>query len=366
MKTIFTSAAFAAGFFAATSIPALAEITITDLRDRTVTLEEPAQHVMLGFYYQEFLAVGGEGAVDRIVALSCGPWADWRPGQWDVYTSAFPQLADLPDVGDTESSTFSIETAIATDPDLVILAAWQFDALGESVTQFDTAGIPVLVLDYNAQTVDAHLASTRALGAALGTQDRAEALATLYEDMSRDTAERVAAAGPSDVKVYVELAQKGRDEVGNSYAGGMWGGIIDGLGGNNIANGQIENWGPLSPEYVLAEQPDVVLLAGSEWLNRPAAVTIGFAQDEAVAQERMAAYLTRAGWSELPAVKSGNVYGIYHGGTRALSDFAYFRFLGKVIHPEAFADVDPQAELAQFYADWLPVEANGIFMLRAK
>lgn len=366
MKATLKAAAVAAGFLTTFASTALAEITITDLRDRSVTLEEPAQHVLLGFYYQEFLAIAGEGGVDRIAALSRGPWADWRPGQWQVYTTAFPQLKDLPDVGDTESSTFSIEAAIAADPDLVILAAWQYDALGESVGQFDTAGIPVLVLDYNAQTLEKHLASTRALGAALGADERAETLAKLYEDMSADTAARVAQAGASDVKVYVELAQKGPDEIGNSYAGGMWGGIVDGLGGNNIANGQIKNWGPLSPEYVLAEQPDVILLAGSEWRNRPAAVTLGFAQAPELAQERMKAYLSRSGWADLPAVKNGKVYGVYHGGTRALSDFAYFRFIGKAIHPEAFADVDPQAELAQFYADWLPVEADGIFMIQAE
>lgn len=366
MKATLKATALAAGILASLTSTALAEITITDLRDRSVTLEEPAQHVLLGFYYQEFLAIAGEGGIDRIAALSRGPWADWRPGQWQVYTAAFPQLNELPDVGDTESSTFSIEAAIAANPDLVILAAWQYDALGESVGQFDTAGIPVLVLDYNAQTLERHLASTRALGAALGTEDRAEALAKLYQDMSADTAARVSRAGPSQVKVYVELAQKGPDEVGNSYAGGMWGGIIDGLGGRNIANGQIDNWGPLSPEYVLAEQPDVILLAGSEWLNRPAAVMLGFAQAPELAQERIGAYLGRPGWADLPAVKNGEVYGLYHGGTRALSDFAYFRFIGKAIHPEAFADVDPQAELAQFYTDWLPVKADGTFMIQAE
>lgn len=366
MKATLKAATVAASFLTACASTALAEITITDLRDRSVTLEEPAQNVLLGFYFQEFLAVAGEGGIDRITALSRAPWAEWRPGQWDVYKAAFPQLNDLPDVGDTASSTFSIEAAIATNPDLVILATWQYDALGESAAQFDTAGIPVLVLDYNAQTLERHLASTRALGAALGTSDRAETLAQLYESMSADTAARVAKAGPSETKVYVELAQKGPDEVGNSYAGGMWGGIVDGLGGQNIANGQIENWGPLSPEYVLAAQPDVIVLAGSEWKNRPAAVTLGFAEDPALAQERMKAYLGRPGWAELPAVKTGQVYGVYHGGSRALSDFAYFRFIGKAIHPEAFADVDPQAELAQFYADWLPVAADGVFMIKAE
>lgn len=199
----------------------------------------------------------------------------------------------------------------------------------------------------------------------MGTEERAEALATLYQTMTEDTAKRVAASTEMP-KVYVELAQKGPDEVGNSYAGGMWGGVIDRLKGQNIANGQIENWGPLSREYVLSEAPDVILLSGSEWLNRPAAVPMGFGADQSLANERIAAYLGRAGWSDLPAVKNGKVYGIYHGGSRTLSDFAYFRFLGKALHPDAFADVDPQAELAKFYADWLPITLDGTFVMQAE
>lgn len=365
MNTILKTITLAAGLAVALTGAASAEITITDLRARTVTLDAPAERVLLGFYYEDYLAVTGEGATDKIVGLSRTPWANWRPEQWQAYTQAFPRLAGLPDVGDTESSTFSIEAAIATNPDLVILAGWQYDALGESAQQFETAGIPVLVLDYNAQTLAAHLASTRALGQAMGTEDRANALAAVYERMTADTAARVKASAARP-KVYVELAQKGPDEVGNSYAGGMWGGIIDRLGGHNIANGQIENWGPLSPEYVLAQAPEVILLSGSEWRNRPAAVPMGFGADPALAQTRIEAYLGRPGWSGLPAVKTGKVFGIYHGGARTLSDFAYFRFLGKAMHPDAFADVDPAAELAAFYRDWLPIEPDGTFMMQAR
>ena len=344
------------------TLPALADITVTDLRGREVTIAEPAQHVLLGFYYEDFLAVTGQGAVDRIAALSRAPWADWRPGQWATYTAAFPQLDALPDVGDTESSTFSIEAAIAVQPDLVLLAGWQYDSLGESVQQFDAAGIPVVVLDYNAQTLEAHLASTRVLGAVMGQPERAEALAAFYEGMMADTMARVQAAGPTDTSIYVELAQKGPDEIGNTYGRGMWAGVVERLGGHNVAAGQIENWGPLNPEYLLAAQPDVILLAGSEWLNRPAAVLLGWGADAALANERMGAYLTRPGWDTLPAVRNGQVYGIYHGGSRTLSDFAYFRFVAKILYPAAFADVDPAAELAAFYADWLPVSVSGTFV----
>jgi iron complex transport system substrate-binding protein len=297
-----------------------------------------------------------------VVAISRSPWADWWPKQWEAYQAVYPQIDTLPDVGDTETSTFSVEAAIAAQPDLALLAGWQFDALGEGVAQLEAAGIPVVVVDYNAQTLATHLASTRVIGTVMGNEDRAEALAALYEDKITDTVARVAAAGDTPKKVYVELAKKGPAEVGNTYGKGMWAGVIDLVGGTNIAKGQIENWGPLSPEFVLSERPDIILLAGSEWLSSPEAVRMGFDADTADVQIKMAAYATRAGWADLPAIQTDDVYGIYHGGARSLSDFVFARYLGKVLHPDAFADVDPQAELADYYAKWLPIPLNGIFV----
>lgn len=98
-------------------------------------------------------------------------------------------------MGDAKSSSCSIESAIATGPDLVIIAGWQYDALGETADQFEAVGIPVLVLDYNAQTLEAHLASTLALGLAMGRADRAEALATFYAEKTADTKARHAHRG---------------------------------------------------------------------------------------------------------------------------------------------------------------------------
>lgn len=362
MRLIIRCAAFIALLFTANA--ALAEIVVTDVKGREVHLAEPAKHVLLGFYYEDFIAVAGPGAIDKVAAVSLSPWRDWRPKQFEAYLKAFPQLANIPDVGDTETGDFSIEKAIAAKPDLVILAAWSYDALGESVKQFDAAGIPVVVIDYNAQTLEKHIQSTLVLGKVMGSEDRAEKLAALYKAAMDDTLKRVKEAGRSTKKVYVELAQKGPAEVGNSYGNGMWGTVIEMVGGINIARGQVENWGPLNPEYVLAKKPDVILLAGSEWLKKPAAVLVGFGADSALANERMGAYLTRPGWSDLPAVKSGEVHAIYHGGARTLSDFIYAQYIAKVLHPEAFKDVDPDAQIKAYYDAWLPIKADGIFVMK--
>ena len=360
MKKLLLSAAIALVAFAG---QALAEIKVVDVKGREVTLEKPAERVMLGFYYEDFLAVAGPGALDKVVALSLSTWKDWRPNQFAAYEKALPRLSTLPDVGNTEDGTFSVEKVIAAKPDLVILAAWAYDALGEGVKQIEAAGIPVVTLDYNAQTVEKHVLSTEVLGKVMGTEDRARKLADNYKAAMADIDARIKAAGPTTKKVYVELAQKGASEVGNSYGNGMWGTLIDSLGGINIAKGQVENWGPLSPEYVLAQKPDLIFLAGSEWLNKPQSVQVGFGADPKVTRERMAAYLTRPGWSELPAVKNGGVHAIYHGGTRTLSDYVFAQYIAKQLYPEAFKDVDPAENFRRYYAEWLPIQADGVFVL---
>ncbi len=345
---------------------AFAEIRVTDVKGREVSLAEPAKRVVLGFYYEDFIAVAGPGAMDRVVALSLSTWKDWRPNQFATYVRAIPGIENIPDIGDTENGTFSVEKAIATKPDLVILAAWSYDALGDAVKQFDAAGIPVLTLDYNAQTVEKHVQSTLLLGKVTGSEKRAEALAAEYKAAMEDIDARIQKAAPTTKKVYVELAQKGPSEVGNSYDNGMWGTLIEKLGGINIAKGQVENWGPLSPEYVLAQQPDLIFLAGSEWLNRPQAVTVGFGATDELARERVKAYLGRPGWDQLPAVRNDQVHAIYHGGARTLSDYVYAQYIAKQLYPEAFKDIDPAAEIRRYYDTWMPIKADGVFVLPYK
>ena len=341
MKKLLLAAALA---FSAVA-PAFAEITATDVVGRTVTVPKVPERVVLGFYYEDYLAIGGKDAMDKVVALALSTWKDWRPQQYALYEKALPKLKDIPDIGNTEDGTFSVEKIIATNPDLVILGVWNYEALG-----------------YNAQTVEKHVTSTLALGKLLGQDERAEALANNYKEAFADIEKRIEKLKPSPKKVYVELAQNGAETFGNSYGNTMWGALLEKLGGKNIAAGQVQGAAPLSPEYILAEAPDLIFLAGSEWKNKPQAVAVGFSADPKIVNERIAAYLQRPGWVDLPAVKAGNVFAIYHGGSRTLSDYVYALFIAKQLYLEAFKDADPVKNLQDYYKKWLPIEADGVFM----
>jgi len=64
------------------------------------------------------------------------------------------------------------------------------------------------------------------------------------------------------------------------------------------------------------------------------------------------------------AVKNGQIHAVYHGGSRTLYDYAYLQYMAKVLYPDAFADVDPQASLERFFQEYLPIEAEGSYMTR--
>ena len=347
---------------ASLTAPAWAQtITITDVLDREVEIPATPERILLGFYFEDFFAVGGPDAYDRVVAISRDAWEAWRNLQWQAYVEAVPRIAELTDIGEVESGTFSLEAAVAAKPDVALFAAWQYEALGDTADRLEAVGIPVVVLDYNAQTVDRHVTSTKTLGDILGAEERAKELADLYAGSVADIENRLEGV-EARPRVYVELARKGPGEVDNSYGDIMWGKLVETAGGVNIAKDQIAKWGPLSPEYVLAEDPETIFLAGSEWVGREEAVLMGPGVETEVSHERMRPYLDRAGWDGLAAVKDGEVHAVYHGGARTLYDFAFLQYIAKTLHPDRFEDVDPKASLEAFFEEYMPISFDGTYM----
>lgn len=339
-------------------------ITVTDTVGRTVEVPKGAKRILLGFYFEDFYAIGGENAYDNVVAISRDAWEGWRNSQWSKYVRANPRIDTLVDVGEVDSGTFSIETALVSRPDVAIIAAWQYRGLGDTIKKLEEAGIPVVVADFNAQTVEKHVASTLMIGKIINAEARAEKLASEYSAAVQDVVDRVKKAGGDPKRVYIELGNKGPQEYGNSYANTMWGGVVDLAGGHNIALGKVEKWAPLNPEYVVASNPEAIFIAGSDWTNRDKAVLMGFDTNPEKTRARLQPYVERAGWGNFDGVKSGEVHALYHGGARTLYDYAFLQYVAKVLHPEAFTDIDPSETHRKFYETYLPIKAEGVFMIK--
>jgi len=340
-------------------------ITITDAIGRQVTVPRPVQRVALNFNYEEFTAIAGTEGWQKIVGISRAPWEGWRPVIFKRYGAVIPNLAAMPDIGHSDDGTFSAEKVISLKPDVLIMAEWAFKAQTTACDQIQAAGIPILVIDYNAQLLERHIASTLAIGAVMGTEDRAQDLVKLYEAQYNDILARVARTQGPKPKVYIELGY-GADIIGNTYSGTMWGKILALLGAENIAVGKISgSWAPLSAEAVLASDPDHIFLAGSSWTNRPKSVRTGYDISAETTRDSLKQYLVRPGWSDLKAIRSGHLHAIEHGLCRTLFDYVAMQYIAKQLYPQAFTDVDPVASFRDYHARFLPVSFSGTWMMAA-
>ncbi len=342
---------------------ALAADGIVDVLGRQVGLKVPARRILLGFNFEEFTAIAGAAGWDRVVGLDRYQWAVNRSASWGRYAAAIPRLAELADIGSTETGTFSVEAVLAQRPDLLVMHAIGYEGRLPQMQQVEQAGVPILVIDYNSQVLEKHVASTLAIGAATGNEDRAKTLADLYVAQTADIRRRV--AGRPEPKAYVELGFGGPSAIGNTYSNSMWGRMLEVAGAQNIATGHIPSgYAPLSAEYVLTAAPSHIFIAGSSWTNAPNAVRTGYDVDIATTRRTLAPYASRPGWPTLPAVRDGELHAVEHGLSRSLWDWVGTQYLAKQLYPDAFTDVDPVESLQRYHERFLPVRFEGCWMAR--
>lgn len=341
------------------------EVTVTDVLGREVQVKLPAERVVLGLYFTDYIAIGGVESFDKVVGISREAWEGWTPTNWALFKTAMPQIDTIADIGEFETGTFSVEKTLSLKPDVVVLADWQYQALGPDEDRLNEAGIDILVVDYNAEEPAKHARSTDLIGQVTGQPERAAELVAMYQGTVDMVNDRLAKAGLPKPRVYVEFANKGPAEYGNSFGKNMWGALATLAGGDNIAAPHIEFWGPMNPEQVLVARPEVIVLAGreTELKKNQEALVMGVDIDTAEASRRLAGYVARDGWAELPAVQNGRVHAVYQGASRTIADHAMIQYFAKAMYPEVFADLDPEAAYLDFWKTYLPVVPQGTFTL---
>jgi len=335
--------------------------TIHDVLGRDVSVDIPAKRVLLGFYTEDYMAIAGKDSLKNVVGISRDTWEKWRPASWKLNVEHNPKLNDIPDVGEVESQTFSVEKVLSLNPDIILLADWQYKGLGADIQRIEDAGIPIVVVDYNAQTLKRHLESTRIIGRITGQEKRAKQIADEYESAIRLIEKRIADAHVPKPKVYIEYGSKGPAEYGFTYGKNMWGAMLSQAGGDNIAAPYVKWWGPINPEQVLAAKPDVIFISGRELSHVAGAMLMGEGITRDTAVKRLNGFTKRLGWSELPAVKHNRVFGIYHGASRSILDYTMTQYLAKALYPDLFKDLNPEKAYLDFYRRYLPVSPHGTF-----
>ena len=341
-------------------------IEVTDMKGRTVTLPADVQRVVVTFNMEEYFAVAGDTGIDKLVGWSHKYWEGRRQDAYDAFTAVYPQLAEIPDVG--YNGDISIEAIISLQPDVVLASSTgaNYNALEPAFDNLRAAGIECVFFDFHAQTVEKHCQSVKLLGTILGQEERADEIAAFYtEQMAVVTDRLVDLPDEARPRVYMEFSM-GPGQFGNTWSEQMWGALIRTCGGTNIAAGMEGASVEIAPEQVISADPEVIIFACSPREDVTDNVVLGYGADEALAREHLAAYASREGWTDLDAVKNENMGALYHDLSRHIFDFAGAQFLAKMIQPEIFADLDPEANLAEFFDRFMPVDLDGVWTLSLK
>ena len=95
-------------------------------------------------------------------------------------------------------------------------------------------------------------------------------------------------------------------------------------------------------------------------------MAMGIGISQADAQRRLAGFVKRKGWADIPAVKT-NAFTASTTPPPARSPIlASAQFIAKTLYPQQFADIDPNKTYLDFYRKYLPVVPDGTFYIQLK
>lgn len=345
------------------AFPVLAdEITITDIAGREVTLDAPVERIILGEGRQVYLlaVLEPENPFARVVGWR-QDFSEADPDNFARYAEAFPELNDLPTFGGFKEGTFDVEQAAALQPDVVLMNIEAKPATEEAGYDDKLAelGIPIVYVDFREDPLAHTTASMRIMGQLTGHEDRAEEFIGFADAQMARVTDVIESANPERPTVFIDRAGGYSEDCCMSFGAGNFGDYVELAGGANIARDIIPTtFGTLNPEQIIASNPDHMVVTGGNWdayVPGGAWVGVGPGADMDAARAKLEGLTTRTAMTGIKAVEDGQVHAIWHQFYNSPYYFVAVQQLAKWLHPELFADLDPEATMAELHERFLPV-----------
>lgn len=341
---------------------------VVDLMGRTVTLPDRVERLIIGEgrYIPALAILDREDPTRRIVGMM-GDYEQVDPATYARFRSRFPRIADIPRFGRASQDTFSLERALALRPEVAILG---IDGHGPGarnarvIEVLEKAGVAIVFIDFRNDPLVNTPKSIELLGEVLDRKDEATAFLAEWRAAHDVVRERLARQMPPAPRVFVE-SRVGLMGCCETMVNGMMGDFVTAAGGANLAADVIPGEaGTVSLEYLLTHQPDVYVGTAIGSAASPAdSAWIALGPD--VTHERAAESLSRAtarvGIAELSAVKEKRAFAVWHHFYNSPFNVAALQAFAKWLHPELFADLDPDGLLRQLHERFQPFPLEGTY-----
>lgn len=280
--------------------PTIAHLEFKDGLGRNVTLQGPAQRVVS-------LA---PSITESLFAIGAGAQVIGR----DEFSNYPAEVKDLPNVGGYYSD-YNYETIVDLHPDLVLAAEIN---TAEQVKSLEDLGLTVYLVA-NPTSLDEMYSSLETIARLTGHQSEAD---TFIEDLKGRVSSVEGKLSGIDQRpsVFYELDSTDPNAPYTAGPGTFIDTLINMAGGNNIGAILEDQYGQISVEELLVQNPDIILLGDSAY-----GVTV-----ESVGQ--------RPGWETMQAFQTGKVYPfdddlVSRPGPRLVDGL---EALAAIIHPDLF------------------------------
>jgi iron complex transport system substrate-binding protein len=314
--------------------PAAGQVTVRDSRGRVVMVPVSPKRIVVCNSY----------AADAICALRAGDSIIGAPSDLTSIPMLNQMISNAQNIG-TMSNPKSAQI-ISLKPDIMFGAITQPQALTATL---QANGIPVVLLDCS--RIDTLSSDLQTLGSILGQEQRAADLAAFIDKYRQLVSTRLQGL-PSQQKprLYWEAA------ADYSLAGPDTpdGRLLALLGADNIAGSILVPASTVTPAWVVAQNPDVIIKAAD--YN---AVTSGYLATSDAMQQQHDVIINRPGWNHISAVASDRVYVLSRTVVAGPQYVIGLLYAVKWLHPALFQDIDPAAVQKDMLSRFYGLEFNG-------
>lgn len=291
-----------------------AQITVTDSRGETITLDKPAEKIvcLLNSGLNDLYMLG---AGDTVVGID--EWTYTNEITCNVLSQIDPRIAnkEIPAVDS------NMEQIISLNPDVVII--WADDT--EKIKTLESNGIKVVGIQVN--NFDDVYTKLKTIAALVGKEDRAEEMISYTEDTIKSISDQTATLAEADKKTGIFVWGSSKlDLAGNTSTGHS---MLELCGVNDCAADVNEEHFVANIEDVIQWNPDTILM----WN---------------IADLDPSDYFSDSQWADVTAIQNQDVYEIaddmtFYCDMWTVKYIYAAQYFAKCVYPDLFTSVDMDA-----------------------
>lgn len=288
----------------------VSSVTVRDQRGRDVEIKQPVEKIASAVIPAPTIIAAVDGSWDRIVGINESLLAANKQG---IISKIFPKSITTPVISDRKF-TPNMETILAQKPDVMV----QWGDRGEDIVQpIEAAGIPMLGLKYGTQE-DLETWIT-IFGDVLGKKDRASELIDYMHNEEKNVKSKVEELNMPKPRGLQMSYSAEKMAVNTEKDYGQH--VFDVAGVENMAKSSEVQKGIVSPEQILAWDPEIIFLS---------------AFDKAVPED----LYNDARFANVSAIKNKRVYraplGVYRWQVPCAESPLYWNYVAALAYPGAY------------------------------